>query len=224
MTTTVHPCTNPRCRDQDGNPRLTHHQLCDPCHHRLRRILDRIVIDYVILRSTYPKPTSTQSRRAPGYTSGHPAQWASDTARHIADLLDATSDAIRDQLNHLPPPPRQRAETRVVEHAYATLTARTQQLADYPGAGDTLQELEETHHRIRHALGQDRHRVLLPAPCPSCGNLGVTRTIGDDRSDTIQCHNCGRTITEGEYGLYARIIIDDLLDAADNPNHFDNPS
>lgn len=212
---TVHPCTNLRCTDTDGNRRLTTHELCDGCHKHLRRTLDRLVVDYVVLRSTSPIPKAQTTRRASGRTSGHPAQWASDTARQIADLLDATSDALRDHLGHLPPPQRTRAESRVVEHAYATLTARWHDLADYPGAGDTYTELTELHSRIRGTLGLTRQRVLLPAPCPSCNTLGVIRTIGDDRSDTIECEACGRVIPAGEYGLYARILIDDLLDQAD---------
>jgi hypothetical protein len=40
--------------------------------------------------------------------------------------------------------------------------------------------------------------------------------VYDDRRDTIECHNCGHEIKEQEYGLYARILVDELLAAADH--------
>jgi hypothetical protein len=50
----------------------------------------------------------------------------------------------------------------------------------------------------------------------------VFRTVYDDRRDVIECHQCGNEIKEIEYGLYARILIEDLLLAADTSAGFDN--
>lgn len=214
--TAVAPCNHPQCHDLDGNPRLTTTIMCPGCQRRTRQTLDHLLLDYATLRTQYPTPTSnTPTRRAPRREYGHPAEWASDTARHIADLLDLASEALRDHLGHLPPPPRQRSETRVINHAYTTLTTRLTDFCTQPGATDTITELNDLHHRIRAMLGHTRQRTLLPAPCPTCGSIGVTRTVNNDRSDTIECEHCGRTISEAEYGLYARILIDDLLDQPD---------
>jgi len=176
-------------------------------------ILDRLVMDYVELRTNYPSPATTHTRTAPKSSRqyGHPAQWASDTARAIADCLDATDDAIRDHLGHLPPPPRTRAENRVVAHAYKSLKARIETLSDFPGTEAFWEEAREIHHTIRRLLGKTRQRQYLPVPCPSCNNPPLFRTVYDDRRDVIECHHCHHEIKEQEYGLYARILVDDLL-------------
>jgi len=188
------------------------------------RLLDQLILDYVLLRTTFPTPITARTRTAPKASReyGHPAQWASDTARAIADCLDATDDALRDHLGHLPPPTRQRSETRVVNHAYQSLKARINELANYPGADAFHEEATEIHHQIRRALGQSRQRKALSLPCPSCQWIPVFRTLYDDRRDIIECHNCGHEIKEQEYGLYARILVDELLAAADNNPPIDN--
>jgi hypothetical protein len=43
----------------------------------------------------------------------------------------------------------------------------------------------------------------------------VFRTLYDDRRDVIECHQCGYEIKEQEYGLYARILVDELIAKAD---------
>lgn len=185
---------------------------------RIARLLDQLALDYVMLRDQMPSPITTRTRTAPrgSRTYGHPAQWASDTARAIADSLDATDEAVRDHLGHTPPPPRQRAENRVVNHAYNSLKQRLQDLPDFPGIEDAIQEMQDIHNNIRHALGQNRQRKALSLPCPNCGAVPVFRTVYDDRRDIIECHMCAYEIKESEYGLYARIVIDELIEAADD--------
>lgn len=187
------------------------------------RLLDQLVLDYILLRQTFPTPITARTRTAPKASReyGHPAQWASDTARAIADCLDATDEALRDHLGHTTPPPRHRSEARVVNHAYNSLKARIQDLANYPGADAFHEEASHIHHQIRRALGQSRQRKALSLPCPSCDWLPVFRTVYDDRRDTIECHNCGHEIKEQEYGLYARILVDELLAAAENNSPLD---
>jgi len=186
-------------------------------------LIDRLLLDYVTLRANYPSPTTPQGRAAPKSSReyGHPAQWASDRARAIADCLDGASDALRDHLGHLPPPPRHRAENRVVNHAYATLKARLEDLADYPGTEAFVDEAQDLHRNIRNALGQTPQRAALSLPCPSCFYVPVFRTTYDDRRDVIECHHCGHQIKEMEYGLYARILIDELLQSAEQPDPLD---
>lgn len=189
------------------------HEEKDPI--RCAKYLDWLILDYVTLRYYFPTPQTARTRTAPQASReyGHPAQWASDTARAIADCLDTTDEALRDHLGHTPPPPRTRSETRVVNHAYRSLKTRIHDLANYPGTEAFLEEASEIHHRIRRALGQTRQRKALALPCPNCTHLPVFRTVYDDRRDVIECHHCGHEIKEQEYGLYARIIIDELLEA-----------
>lgn len=189
------------------------------------RLLDWLVMDYITIRIHMPSPTtSTHTRTAPQGSReyGHPAQWASDTAKAIADCLDATDEAIRDHLGHLPPPPRTRAEGRVVGYAYRSLQARIETLNDYPGTTAFLDEAGELHHTIRRALGQTRQRKTLSLPCPGCSCLPVFRTVYDDRRDVIECPHCGYEIKEQEYGLYARILVDELIAQADAQAHLTN--
>lgn len=180
-------------------------------------LLDLLVIDYISIRETMPNPKTPRTRTAPQGSReyGHPAQWASDTAKTIADCLDTTDEAIRDHLGHLPPPPRARAESRVVNHAYLSIKARIETLADYPGTQAFIEEANEIHNGIRRALGHNRQRNVLAVPCPGCSNLPVFRTVYDDRRDVIECPHCGYEIKEMEYGLYARILVDELIRQAD---------
>ena len=191
---------------------------------RLALLLDWLVIDYVTLRKDMHYPTQGQGRTAPRSSReyGHPAQWASDKARAIADCLDATNEALRDHLNHLPPPPRLRAESRVVETSYKSLKARTEYLASFPGADAFQEEAKEIHSSVRSSLGLTLQRTTISLPCPQCSCVPVFRTVYDDRRDVIECHECGNEIKEMEYGLYARILIEDLLLAADTSAGFDN--
>jgi hypothetical protein len=182
-----------------------------------KQLLDRLLTDYVILRTQFPHPTRAPGRSAPrqSRTYGHPAEWASDTSRIIADLLDETNAALRDHLNWTPPPPRQRAESRVVMHAYNTLTAAIDQFTQWEYAQDSIIELQDIHNYIGRCLGQTRQRQHLPVPCPNCQHLGLIREVHLDRRDNIQCYQCAQEIKELEYGLFTRMIIDELLKKAD---------
>lgn len=57
-------------------------------------------------------------------------------------------------------------------------------------------------HRTAHSLAPSRpglHR--MPAPCPTCDAVELSRQDGDDR---IECRSCGRLWTEDEY---VRLVI-----------------
>lgn len=220
MTRTARPCLYPRCDDGTGNPTITTEGICDHCRRRYRRTLDGVVLDYVTLRATMPSGpvrTDTDTRQAPRSSRepGHPAQWASDTCRRIADTLDDISDSLRDHLSHLPPPPRSNAEGRRVDHAHATLVARFDDLCTYPGAEANAADVVTLSGQVRWGLGHGGTRRALPTPCPDCDIVPVFRTVRMDRSDTIECDACGRVIRDVEYGLYARMIVDELIAACD---------
>jgi hypothetical protein len=212
----------PGCCDSDGNPRLTGDTICRPCRRRYRRTIDGLVLNYVTLRATMPKAPirgerDTQTSRT-AREPGHPAQWASDTCRAIADALDEASDSLRDHLGHLPPPPRTNAEGRRVDHAHATLVSRFDNLCAYPGADATAHELHDLSSKVAWGLGHGNARQALPTPCPDCGIVPVFRTIRVNRTDSIECDACGRTISEEHYGLYTRIIVGELIAAVDTDN------
>jgi len=188
-----------------------------PQTHQTKQLLDRILTDYVILRTQFPHPTRAEGRSAPraSRTYGHHAEWASDTSRKIADILDETNAALRDHLQWTPPPPRQRAESRVVMSAYNTLSGAMTQFCQWEYAPDAIIEIKDIHHHIGKCLGYTRQRQHLPVPCPSCQHLGLVREVHLDRRDNIQCMQCGQEIKELEYGLFSRMIIDELLRKAD---------
>jgi hypothetical protein len=186
--------------------------------YKISLLLDWLVIDYITLRQ-FPSPLRQDStgRTSPQGSReyGHPGQWASDRAKAIADCLDQTDEALRDHLNHLPPPPRNRAEARVVNHAYLSLKARTDDLTDFPGSEAFIEEATSLHRFVGKSLGYSRPRKALSLPCPNCSMVPVFRTLYDDRRDVIECHQCGYEIKEQEYGLYARILVDELIAKAD---------
>ncbi len=215
---TVRPCIHPGCHDTDGNPRLTDQTICDPCRHHYRATLRRLVLDYINIRTTWPTPArrETTRRTRPG-TSGHPREWASDTLADIAGTLDGIEDGLRDHLTDTPAgAPRVAAEARIVARAYKYLDRHFEALCGYPGAAASVVEITDLHRRIANQLGQNRLHTRLPTPCPTCLHITLVRTIDRNRTDSISCDNCAREIPEDHYGLYARILLDELIAQADD--------
>ena len=186
---------------------------------RARRLIDHLVADYVTIRATMPVPTGS-GRSAPreSRVSTHPAETASDVARSIADVLDGASESLRDHLGHLPPPPRARAEGRVVAHAWATITARWDTFTAYPGTQSVLADLRHADRDSRRLLGIAGASVALPIRCLECETKSVFRTVGMDRSDRVHCETCGWWIDARHYGLLTRAVLDQLLEDDDTPN------
>lgn len=218
-TAGIRPCCYPRCDDGTGNPHLTHLGICEPCQRRYGRVLDWLAMDYVTLRTQLPAPTGRGQEPVSGSSRepGHPAEWASDTAALIAAVLNDVEDGLREHLGDDPPPHPGSSEPGRVAHAHRYLSPRVDKLAEYPGAEATATELTALHGRIRGALGQTRHRQPVAAPCPDCDLLTLYRTVDRSTVDQIECEHCGRTITEQQYGLYARIVLDEALEAAERP-------
>ena len=68
-------------------------------------MLDRLAQDYILLRVTLPKPVPPPGERVMRIVAkeyGHPAEWASDTARAVADQLNEAHDNLADHLHHEP--------------------------------------------------------------------------------------------------------------------------
>ena len=191
--------------------------LCRGHTKRLREAVDQLVADYVTIRATLPR-TSGRGRTAPrgSRTYGHPAAEASDICAQIAGILDIISEDLRDYLGHLPPPPLHgHSESRTVNHAYQTILNRWETLLDFPGTEAATAGIREARKHAGRLLGIGGALRALPAPCPECGNLPVFRQVGMDRSDRIVCQHdgCNWSIGSERYGLYARVLLDTLLDA-----------
>ncbi len=217
MNPTVSPCLYPTCGTHNSDPELTTQGICFRCRARYKHTLRRLIVNYVRLRTQFPTPAHNEEhiRRNRNTEFGHPAEWASDTARLIADQLDGASEGLRDHLGHLPPPPRERSEVRVVNHSYQTLTTRFDALCTYPGAEATAKQLADLDRRINGALGFTRARKKLPTPCPACGESLLVREVATSGVDAIECMGCRETIESSHYGLYARMLLDEIIDNAE---------
>ena len=212
----IRPCAYPACQDHTGNPRLTDQTICTSCRRRYRRLLDDIVLDYVHLATTMPQPTIPEDQtniRTPKTSFGHPREWASDQLRKIMNTLDGAEDGLRDHQHHTPPaPPGTAREAFIVNRSWTYLTAHFDALCTYPGAEATADNIHEIHSTIRRNLGLGQIHKRLPTPCPDCGLITLTRTLDRATTDQITCDNCHRIIREDHYGLYARMVLDTLLD------------
>lgn len=216
---TVRPCEYPGCDNGHGDPRLTGSTFCDPCRRRHRKHLDWIVLDYVTLKATMPKPVfGAGQRRSSSVEPGHPAEWASDTARQICEILNGAEDALRDHLHHEPAPHNHMTgqEARLVEHAYTYLAGAFDHWCTYPGAHTNATEIADIHRTVRHRLGYTRDSVLLPTPCPHCDTAAMTRSV-DPGNDRIECANCGILVKEAEYDWFALVLLDQVIDTYDTP-------
>jgi len=218
----ISPCAYPGCRDDDGNARLTREVICEPSRRHYRKILDRLAMHYVVLRMTLPKPVpATRERvmRVVAKEYGHPAEWASDMARAVADQMGEAHDGLADHLRHDPPPHPGSREYGRVAHAHHYLTSWFERLCEYPAAGDTAEALYDLDRVIRRGLGQTDPRRHLPVPCPGCELLTLVQEIDGAGTDSVECQACGHLIRAEHYGLWTRMLVDDMLvaDMLKNP-------
>lgn len=204
-------CVHPRCDDGTGtgNHVLTTQHMCDHCRNRLNRQLGWLIEDYVTLKTelTQPGSGSDTTRRTTRQAFGHPAEWASDTCRDIAGLLNDAEDQLRAQQGD-PPALYVAPETVKVRDARTYLQARWDDFCESPNVGGFAGAVIDTHAVIRGALGLTKFAQRLPTPCPSCDIAALTRYISH-----IECGSCGRIIREDDYPLFTRIATDAALDA-----------
>lgn len=216
----IGPCQMPGCRDLDGNPRLTRDTICEPSRRHYATILARIALHYVVLATTLPKPVPPPGERIMRVAAkvyGHPAEWASDMTRAIADQLGDAHDGLAEHLHHDGPPHDGTREAGRVAISHHYLTAWFDRLCDYPAAGDTAEALVDLDRDIRRGLGKTDPRRFLPVPCPrpTCGLLGLVREISlDNGEDRVTCHACGEVIPAERYGWWTRTLLDDMIGQA----------
>lgn len=205
---TVTPCVYPGCRDGDGNARLTTDVICPPSRRRYERVLRWLADDYATLHAELGQPTGPAGEHVTvSREYGHPAEHLSDLKREVVWKLGGWHNAVADHQGHTPAPePSGHREARCVHLARNYLLAHFEVLCIFPGARAAAHELHTLHGRIRATLGQSHRAKPLPVPCPDCDMLAMVRTVGWDRSDSIECAACGYLINEQEYDLYARIL------------------
>jgi len=221
----IGPCQYPGCRDVDGNPRLTRDVICLPSRRHYATIIDRLALHWVLIRRDLPAPAAPPAEklmRVQTKVYGHPREWASDAARAIADQLSEAHDNLAEHLGHDGPPWQGHIEVRrvVVSHHY--LVSWFDRLCSMPGAGDVAETLYDLDRDVRRGLGKTDPQRHLPTPCPQCELLTLVRSLESDGTDEVECRACGHVIHAEHYGLWTRMILDDLLGDALNEDADDN--
>lgn len=210
-TPAVTECAYPGCRQgPEQTPRLTQNTICISCRNHYRHTLDWLTLDWITLRQ-FPKPTSdhnhdSESKHGRPESPGHPAEWASDLARLIADTLNETEDDLRDHNHHAPAVNPFTLEQIRIRNAHHYLTNCFDSLCTHPAAGDLATSLHDLHRRVRSGLGLTRVAFLLPTPCPWCDVAALVRS-----QDQIDCRNCGKTVQERHYEWFANLVIDAII-------------
>lgn len=198
------PCAHPTCTTP------TYLGICTPCQNRARRQLANIILDWTHLHTHLPLPvtTGTRGRRTTLLTYGHPAEWASDHAALIAGTLWEHHEHLATTLGDTEPD--KGSEQGRVQRAWDYLECRIDQLAHQEWATDTITEWHDLHKATRRALGQNRPKAHVPAPCPECGKKMLFRTVLTGQ-DYIDCGACGITIHGDDYQRYASDLVDQIM-------------
>jgi hypothetical protein len=196
---------------------------------RLRQTLYWLALDWIHLRTDIALSSGGGAQRTSNVKDyGHPAEWASDTARDIVDKLTAWHDYVAEERNETQPRRKLMRRTddgdvwvyavnekqRLVK-AWKYLEPRCEHLVELVDA-EALKELPDLHHKIRRTLGQYVPKYTLPVPCPNdeCGLRTLMRVMGVGQ-EFITCDACGYTIKEAHYPLLIRMTLDAFL--ATNP-------
>lgn len=179
---------------------------------RLRQTVYWLTLDWIHLRATMPLPPRVEGRVSNIREYGHPAEWASDKAAEIVELLHSWHDLLAEHRNEKRPPEGSE-QVRIVA-AWKYLEPRCEQLVDLVDRDD-LGELPELHHKIRRTLGFSTPRYTLPIPCPNgeCGLRTLVRVVGVGQ-DFISCDSCGYMIKDMHYPLLIRMTLDSLIGEA----------
>lgn len=189
------------------------------------------------LRDELPVPVSVGGggRHSNTREYGHPAEWASDTSRRIADVLWWWHDYIAERRGLMRPAPQVHPATgRCRPEAAVTAAAVTaiRKNADWlltTGApvafpdleppwlrawswmidDEAFSELFELLRSVRTRAGHTKAREVLPLPCPNseCGMLALERVPGTVGQDFVVCGACGYTVKDRHYGFLVRLML-----------------
>lgn len=202
---------------------------------RLRMTIYWLTLDWINLHDHFPTPANPSGAKRTSNVKvyGHPAEWASDTARDIVDKLTEWHDYLAEHRNETPPRRKRMRinddgddvwtwavnEKQRLTKAWEYLEPRCEQLAELVDA-EALKELPDLHHQIRKVLGQFVPKYTIPVPCPSdaCGLRTLMRTMGVGQ-DFIVCDACGYAIKDTYYPLLVKMTLEAFIaDQPENPN------
>jgi hypothetical protein len=218
------PCVFPGCRGDDGQPVMTSIVICPDCNPKFHRLLTDVVMDYVNLKHNLPKPApkSKAGRGSPsraGY--GHPAEWASDTAAEIKEVLFWHAEELAAHLAAPPPMMLGGDEAAVVRVSHQYLINNFDFLARHPMAEHAAGELNDIHRAVRDGMGHTRMGERLPAPCPSCDVAALVRHAPQrprrgappQKPPPIRCASCGHELSAALYDVLASYRVEDIAAA-----------
>ena len=180
----------------------------------LRAQIRRLALDWAYLKAMMPAPSSSEVAVRMSREYGHPAEWASDMAAKIVDVLSSWHDLMAEKRNETPPPDARYSERVRLHAAWKYLEPRCDQLVETV-EHEALSEIPAMHRHILNVLGISARKQVLPVPCPSveCGLRMLMRTVGIGE-DFVTCGACGYTIREKYYPLLVRMALDTAMDQA----------
>lgn len=208
---------------------------------RLITVVDDLASYHGYLRRDLPIPTGAGGRRSNTREYGHPAEWASDASRRIAELLWEWQDYTAEKFGKPRPTPminpmsgqRMRLEADVIRAAHPFLRAHADRLltAGEPTAfaelsppwlhgwawlvdDEAFDELFELQRSIRARAGHSKPKVTLSIPCPNseCGMRTLERKPGVKGQDFVVCASCGYSVKESHYPFLVRVMVDAAQD------------
>ncbi|AVJ50737.1 hypothetical protein SEA_OGOPOGO_98 [Mycobacterium phage Ogopogo] len=166
-----------------------------------------LALDYVYIKTTLENPPKqhTARRTSTRIEYGHPAEWASDTAALIADIMTSWHELVAEDRNETPPNTTT-AETQRVVNAWKYLEPRMEHLCNLVTKED-LKEVNDLHHTIRRTLRMDRQPAIwLSIECPVCDHRAVFQDMQRER---LNCGNCGWSDTEARKDFHVfRTLVD----------------
>lgn len=205
--------------------------------HRLRRELYWLTQDWILLSRSLPTPSGGGGERTSNVrVYGHPAEWASDQCRQIADLFYGWHEMVSTRRGESIPAPittpsgmRVRSERQVIVAAWRYLEPRLEWMLaertpldemlmpapwlwEWRWEDEAFRELFDLHRQIRSRTGQNTPTVTLSIPCPNstCGLRTLQRSPGMKGQDYIVCGSCGYTVKDEHYQFLVKVMLDTL--------------
>ena len=209
------PCVITTCTSDGGQPSITSQVMCGPCRRMFWRDLKCLVRDYAMIKDGLmvprrPGDMPTTAGPARRESFGHPAEWASDTCRDIADALDniAQSHADAVGVRWSPVAAGGATESALVRRAYNYLWGSWERVCVWPDVGPHAEAVMDTHRTIRSTLGQARYVKRVDVPCPKCGLLSLAEETG-----VVWCRSamCGYQAPREHFALCTRVLLWDLM-------------
>ncbi|TXH48180.1 MAG: hypothetical protein E6Q97_25270 [Desulfurellales bacterium] len=181
---------------------------------KIREDFYRLAVDWVLLRAEMPKPEN-RIRRSKVIEYGHLAEWASDKAACITEVLSSWHALVADHRRETPPQTGVAEQVRIVK-AWKYLEPRIEQLVTLVAADD-LNELSEIHLEIKRILKlDDAHANWLPIECGRCDHKTVFSGVGENYG-RIRCYSCGLNEDETLKDFHIHRTLGQVIERLDTP-------